>query len=112
MRRDTLVFTIAGTVLERKYPRIVQIGEFSIVFAPEGRVAYVPHRNVPGVIGRVGTTMGEYGVNISRMVTSTCAADGSRDAVMILGLDNEVPQEAIERCLEIDEIYEIKMIDF
>ena len=109
---DGTEFPIAGTVLERKYPRIVQIGEFSIVFAPEGRLAYVPHRNVPGVIGRVGTTMGEYGVNISRMVTSTCATDGSRDAVMILGLDNEVPQEAIARCLEIDEIYEIKMIDF
>ncbi len=109
---DGTEFVIAGTVLEHKHPRIVQIGEFHIVFVPEGKLAYVPHRNVPGVIGRVGTTMGEYGVNISRMVTSTCAADGSRDAIMIVGLDNEVPEEAIERCLEIEEIYEIKMIDF
>jgi hypothetical protein len=31
---------------------------------------------------------------------------------MILGLDNDVPQEAIDRCLEMDEIYEMKIIDF
>ena len=105
-------FVIAGTVLEHKHPRIVQIGDFPIVFVPEGRMAYVPHKNVPGVIGRVGTIMGEYGVNISRMVTSSGDNNVSRDSIMLLGLDNDVPQEAIDRCLEIDEIYEMKIIDF
>ncbi len=62
-------------------------------------MAYVPHKNVPGVIGRVGTIMGEYGVNISRMVTSSGDNNVSRDSIMILGLDNDVPQEAIDRCL-------------
>jgi D-3-phosphoglycerate dehydrogenase len=79
---------------------------------PEGRMAYVPHRNVPGVIGRVGTVMGEYGVNISRMVTSSGIDHVSRDSIMILGLDNDVPQEAIDRCLRMDEIYEMKIINF
>ena len=64
-------FVISGTVLEHKHPRIVQIGDFPIAFMPEGTMAYVPHKNVPGVIGRVGTIMGDYGVNISRMVTSS-----------------------------------------
>ncbi len=105
-------FVIAGTVLERKHPRIVQIGDFPIVFVPEGRLAYVPHKNVPGVIGRVGTIMGEYGVNISRMVTSSGDSNVLRDSIMILGLDNDVPQEAIDRCLQIDEIYEMKIINF
>ncbi len=105
-------FVIAGTVLEHKHPRIVQIGDFPISFVPEGRLAYVPHKNVPGVIGRVGTIMGEYGVNISRMVTSSGVNNVSRDSIMILGLDNDVPQEAIDRCLEMDEIYEMKIIDF
>jgi D-3-phosphoglycerate dehydrogenase len=105
-------FEIAGTVLEHKHPRIVQIGEFPIVFVPEGKIAYVPHENVPGVIGRVGTIMGEYGVNISRMVTSSGDNNVCCDSIMILGLDNDVPQEAIDRCLEMDEIYEMKIIDF
>lgn len=105
-------FVIAGTVLEHRYPRIVQIGDFPISFVPEGRLAYVPHKNVPGVIGRVGTIMGEYEVNISRMVTSSGDNNISRDSIMILGLDNDVPQEAIDRCLQMDEIYEMKIIDF
>jgi D-3-phosphoglycerate dehydrogenase len=104
-------FVIAGTVLERKHPRIVQIGDYPITFIPDGRMAYVPHSNVPGVIGRVGTTMGEFGVNISRMVTSGGMADGSRDSIMIISFDNDVPQAAIDRCLELDEIYEIKMVN-
>ncbi len=104
-------FVIAGTVLERKHPRIVQIGDYPITFIPDGRMAYVPHSNVPGVIGRVGTTMGEFGVNISRMVTSSGMADGSRDSIMIISFDNDVPQAAIDRCLELDEIYEIKMVN-
>ena len=108
---DGREFVIAGTVLEHRHARIVQIGAYKIMFIPEGKLAYIPHRNVPGVIGRVGTTMGEYNVNISRMVTSDGATDGSKDAIMILNVDNDVPQGAIDRCLELDEIFEIKMID-
>jgi D-3-phosphoglycerate dehydrogenase / 2-oxoglutarate reductase len=105
-------FVIAGTLLEHKHPRIVQIGEYPMMFMPEGRMAYVPHSNVPGVIGRVGTIMGEYNVNISRMVTSSGDNNVCCDSLMLLGLDNDVPQEAIDRCLEMDEIYEMKIIHF
>jgi D-3-phosphoglycerate dehydrogenase len=108
---DGQEFVIAGTVLEHKHSRIVQIGPHKIMFIPEGKLAYVPHSNVPGVIGRVGSTMGEYNVNISKMVTSDGATDGSRDAIMILNVDNDVPQGAIDRCLELEEIHEIKIID-
>jgi D-3-phosphoglycerate dehydrogenase len=108
---DGTEFLIAGTVLEHKHPRIVQIGDFPIVFIPEGKLAYMPHKNVPGVIGRATTILGEFGVNISRMVTSSGLSNLAQDSIMLLGLDNDVPQEAIERCLQIDEIYEMKIID-
>jgi len=108
---DGTEFVIAGTVLERKHARIVRVGDYNISFVPEGRLMYAPHSNVPGVIGRVGTTMGEFGVNISAMVTSDSMADGSREAIMLLNVDGEVPQAAIDRCLELDEIYEIKMLE-
>jgi D-3-phosphoglycerate dehydrogenase len=108
---DGSEFLIAGTVLDRKHPRIVQIGEFPISFTPDGKMAYCPHKNVPGVIGRVTTIMGEYDVNISRMATSSGISNVLRDSIMILGLDNDVPQEAVKRCLEMPEIYEMKIID-
>jgi D-3-phosphoglycerate dehydrogenase len=108
---DGTKFTVAGTVLEHRHPRIVQIGEFPITFVPEGKFVYAPHRNVPGVIGRVCTIMGDYSVNISRMVTSSGITNVSADSIMILGIDNDVPQEAIDRCLQIGEIDDMKVID-
>jgi hypothetical protein len=56
--------------------------------------------------------MGDHSVNISRMVTSSGVNNISKDSIMILGLDNDVPQEAIDRCLELEQIYEMKVIDF
>lgn len=107
---DGTVFTIAGTVLERKHPRIVQIADYFITFIPEGVMAYVPHKNVPGVIGLVATTMGEYNVNISKMVTSTVTIDGTEKSIMIINLDADVPQEAIDKCLEESDILEMKIV--
>jgi D-3-phosphoglycerate dehydrogenase len=108
---DGAMFTIAGTVLEHRHPRIVQIGEFPITFVPEGKLIYAPHRNVPGVIGQVTTIMGDYDVNISRMVTSSGVNDASKDSIMILGIDNGVPSEALERCKQIANIDDMKVID-
>jgi hypothetical protein len=48
---------------------------------------HAPHSNVPGVIGRVGTIMGEFGV------------------------EGEVPQAAIDHCLDISEIHEFKIVN-
>ena len=109
---DGHTFEVAGTVMDHKHPRIVRIGEFPISFTPEGKLAYVPHKNVPGVIGRVCTIMGDYGVNISRMATSSGLNNAAKDSIMILGLDNDVPPEAIARCLEMEQIHEMMIIDF
>ncbi len=108
---DDVEYTIAGTVLEHRHPRIVQMGGFQITFVPEGKAIYAPHRNVPGVIGKVTTIMGDYNVNISRMVTSSGVNNASRDSIMILGIDNDVPTEALERCLQIPEIDDMRVID-
>ncbi len=60
---------------------------------------------------RSTTIMGDYDVNISRMVTSSGVNNTSEDSIMILGIDNDVPPEALERCLQIAEIDDMKVID-
>jgi D-3-phosphoglycerate dehydrogenase len=89
----------------------VQIGDFPITFIPEGKLIYAPHRNVPGVIGQLTTIIGEYNVNISRMVTASGTNDSSHDSIMILGIDNDVPVEALERCKKIAKVDDMKVID-
>jgi D-3-phosphoglycerate dehydrogenase / 2-oxoglutarate reductase len=100
-------FEIHGTVFDKIYPRIVRIGDYKMELIPEGRMVWSPHKNVPGVIGRVGTTMAEYNVNILRMVVS----DGPQDSMMILTVENNVPQEALEKVREFSTISDVKVID-
>ena len=100
-------FEIHGTVFDKIYPRIVRIGDYKMELIPEGRMVWSPHKNVPGVIGKVGTTMAEYNVNILRMVVS----DGPQDSMMILTVENNVPQEALDKVREFGTISDVKMID-
>lgn len=76
------VFEIVGTVLEKKLPRITKLGDYSVAFAPEGRLIYAPHQNRPGVIGRVGMAMAKYNVNIAKMVVGEGPADSDRKSVV------------------------------
>lgn len=101
------VFEIAGTVLEKKLPRIIKVGDYSVAFIPEGRLIYAPHQNRPGVIGKVGTAMAEYNVNISKMVVG----EGPRDSIMILNVDNSVPEAVLAKCRTFDDIYDMKVVE-
>jgi D-3-phosphoglycerate dehydrogenase len=66
-------------------PRIVEAGGFQIDAVPRGPMIVTQHHDVPGMIGRVGTLLGDAGVNISTMQVSRNAIGG--DAIMILGVD-------------------------
>ena len=100
-------FEIAGTVLERKLPRIIKVGEYSVAFFPEGRLIYAPHQNRPGVIGKVGMAMAEYNVNIAKMVVG----EGPNNSIMILNVDNSVPQEVLDKCLTFEDIDDMKVVE-
>jgi len=52
---------------------------------PSGEMLVTQHRDVPGMIGRVGTLLGNAGVNISNMQVSRNAI--GEDAIMVLGVD-------------------------
>ncbi len=57
----------AGTIFGRQEPRIVRINKFTVEVIPEGRMFVMFNYDKPGVIGNIGTTLGENDVNISRL---------------------------------------------
>jgi D-3-phosphoglycerate dehydrogenase len=66
--------------------------------------------DVPGVIGRVGTLLGEAGVNIANMAVSRNREAGK--AVMVLSLDTPAAPEVIERLGRgADEVFVVGMTD-
>jgi D-3-phosphoglycerate dehydrogenase / 2-oxoglutarate reductase len=99
---------VAGTgVGPRNEPYLVSVwGEgFYLPFADH--LAIFRYRDQPGMIGRVGTSFGEEGVNI---VSAAVGASGDR-AVMALTTDAAVQQSTIDRILEIDGFFAGRAVD-
>ncbi len=101
---------IAGTVL-RGESHIVRVNSYFIDFVPTtGPFLFVDHRDRPGLIGAVGNITGSMDVNISSMYVSRLKARGQ--ALMILDLDEQLPEEARQKVLAIPDVYTAKAIKF
>jgi D-3-phosphoglycerate dehydrogenase len=73
--------------------RIVEAGGFEIDAIPQGAMLVTQHRDVPGMIGRVGTILGDAKINISTMQVSRNAIGG--DAIMVLSIDRPADDATI-----------------
>ncbi len=86
--------TVAGTLFGRKDPRVVELNGFEVDFDPRGHLLFVMNDDQPGVIGMVGRILGEHGINIARM---ECArVDQGGVALLILGLDSQLPDDVLD----------------
>jgi len=90
-RTDVATTSVAGTVLG-DHARIVEIEGFPIEIRPEGTMLICTNYDRPGAVGRVGTVLGDAGVNISGMQFSRVGDDGL--AMFALTLD-QVPGETV-----------------
>jgi D-3-phosphoglycerate dehydrogenase / 2-oxoglutarate reductase len=99
---------ISGTVL-RNEPHIVRVNSYWVDFLPtEGAFLFVDHRDRPGLIGAVGNITGSKDINISAMHVSRQKARGQ--ALMILDLDEALPEDARQMILAIPDVYTAKAI--
>jgi len=89
-------------------PHIVSIDGFWVDVPPsEGYLLLVENKDRPGMVGAVGTLMGEYGVNISFMNVGRHEKRGT--ALMVLALDETLTPEQIARVKEIPDILGVKL---
>jgi D-3-phosphoglycerate dehydrogenase len=85
----------AGAIFGRQEPRIVRINKFMVEAIPEGRMLVLYNNDKPGVIGNIGTTLGQNGVNIARLHLSREQVDGQ--AMVVLGTDSVVSPELLDK---------------
>jgi D-3-phosphoglycerate dehydrogenase / 2-oxoglutarate reductase len=101
---------VAGTLFgKRARPRIVGINDHNVDVPPSGHMLVVRNSDSPGMIGRVGTILGELDVNIADMDVGT-NAEGEA-ALMVLSTYSSVPAAAVQRLLDVDGILEARAID-
>jgi D-3-phosphoglycerate dehydrogenase len=99
---------VAGTLLSGYGERIVQIDQYPVDIAPEGTMLLISHNDKPGIIGRVGTLLGDNQVNIASMQVGRKVIGGS--AIMVLTIDKEAPKAVLTQLEHLDDLLQVKAI--
>ncbi len=100
--------TFAGTVFGKDEIRIVNFGGYEVDFEPTPFMLIVQNYDRPGVIGKIGTILGEAGVNIATMRVSQNRRE--ERALMVLNVDQEVMPETLRQIEEMDNILRVSLI--
>ncbi|MBI2900709.1 MAG: phosphoglycerate dehydrogenase [Planctomycetes bacterium] len=85
---------VAGTLFEGKEPRITQINTLDIDLRPSKYMLFIQYPDVPGVVGKVGTILGNHGINIARMEVGRTGR--GQQAAILLTLDDAATAAALE----------------
>jgi D-3-phosphoglycerate dehydrogenase len=102
------VHRAAGTLFGHSMPRLVQLEGHRLEAYLDGILLIFTHRDVPGIIGRVGTAFGGLGVNIGQMTVGRSAPGG--DAIGVLNLDQEPSAEALAAVATVPGIRSVKVV--
>ncbi len=90
---DKKTYTAAGTLFGNEYLRLVRLGSYRLEAYLDGVLFVFSHRDRPGVIGFMGSTFGQHGVNIAAMNLGRQAPGG--EAIGVLNLDTVPTAEAV-----------------
>lgn len=85
--------SVAGTLFGNLAPRLVELFGIKVEADLAGHMLYIVNEDAPGFIGRLGTTLGEAGVNIGTFHLGRRSAGG--EAVLLLSVDDEVTPELV-----------------
>lgn len=88
-----------GTVLAGR-PRLVRIDDYALEIEPKGPVLVCINRDQPGVVGRVGSLLGEAGINIAGLQLGRDQPGGR--ALFVLAVDQTPPDDVLEQLRNLD----------
>jgi len=99
--------TLLGTVFSDGKGRIVRMDQFRLDMLSEGTYLYFRNIDKPGMVGKVGTCLGENNVNIAGFDLSRIEEG---EAVAFVSIDGNVSAEVLEKIRAIDGIVEAKVV--
>jgi D-3-phosphoglycerate dehydrogenase len=100
--------SVAGTAFGRNHLRLVDVDGVEVDVIPQGHLLLVKNEDTPGIVGHIGTLLGDRGVNIARM--NVGRKPGSGRAVMLIEVDGEVPTEVVAEVGRISGVREVRAL--
>ena len=102
--------SVAGTLFGNAQPRLVEMFGIKVEADLDGAMLYIVNEDAPGFIGRLGTTLGEAGVNIGTFHLGRREAGG--EAVLLLSVDSPVPAHCIEAARRLPGVKMVRALKF
>ncbi|MBC7970527.1 MAG: phosphoglycerate dehydrogenase [Verrucomicrobia bacterium] len=91
--------SVTGALLGDSEIRITNVDEFPVNVPPNRYMLFTLHRDMPGIIGRIGSLLGNFNVNIASMQVGRKIVRG--DAVMVLSIDDPLPDGILDEILKV-----------
>jgi D-3-phosphoglycerate dehydrogenase len=107
---DGGTWSAAGTLFGKKMPRLIRLGQYRLEAYLDGVLCIFTHKDVPGMIGKVGSAFGSHNVNIAQMSVGREGATPGGTAIGVLNLDAVPPQAAIDDVLKIPSIQSVHLV--
>ena len=105
---DKMTSSICGTLFTKVDPRIVKINDFYVDFVPEGNMLMVFNKDVPGIIGHIGTILGNNKINVAS-VSFGREEKGGR-AISVWNVDSVVSKKVLDEIKSSKNVYELKLV--
>jgi D-3-phosphoglycerate dehydrogenase len=99
---------VSGTLFSEKNQRIVGVNAFRVEFKPEGHLIYIINKDVPGVVGKVGTILGDREINIAEYNLARSGSGGK--AMAIITVDSPLDPETLSFLRSFKEMEEVKQV--
>ncbi|WP_437187592.1 phosphoglycerate dehydrogenase [Planctomicrobium sp. SH668] len=102
--------TIGGTTFGNDFLRLIRVDDYHLDAYLDGKMLLFWHKDVPGVIGAIGTAFGKHGVNISHMAVGRGSKIPGGGAVAVLNLDNAPSAEALAEVSQHPDILGVQLV--
>jgi D-3-phosphoglycerate dehydrogenase len=100
--------SVAGTLFGRSHLRLVDVDGVEVDAIPQGHLLLVKNDDTPGVVGHLGSLLGERAINIARMTVGR--KPGSGRAVMLIEVDHEVAPDALAAVRRVPGVREARAV--
>jgi D-3-phosphoglycerate dehydrogenase / 2-oxoglutarate reductase len=101
---------VRGGVLQGRSLRLIGVDAIDIEVPLGGNLIYIRNRDVPGVVGKVGTLLGRHGVNIANFALGRKEAKDGAEAMSVVQVDSPAPDAVLQEIEQLPEIEEVRGI--
>ena len=114
LKSSTEEHTVKGAVLHGTAPRLLNVDDIDVEAPLERNLIYLRNNDVPGVIGKVGTILGEGEINIANFSLGRRSGETPsqpREAIAVVHVDGRVPEEVLRKLERIPAVLQAKAVE-